>query len=217
MVTPGQSVKQAVPGSGLYAITDTGLPGDTPVERAVEQAILGGARMIQYREKHRRGAGQEATATRLAAVCRHHGIPLIINDDIDLAARCGASGVHLGRDDSPLQAARELLGDEAIIGISCYDSLSRATEAAAAGADYVAFGRFYPSRSKPQAVPADPSLLTRARAELEVPVVAIGGITPANGAALLAAGAGLLAAIEGVFGQPDIKAAARGYADLFES
>lgn len=209
-------MRQAVPGYGLYAITDTGLSGDLAVEDAVKQAILGGARMIQYREKHLRGAELEATAARLAILCRRHGVPLIINDDIGLAARCGASGVHLGRDDSPPQAAREQLGDEAIIGVSCYDSLARATGAVAAGADYVAFGRFYPSRSKPQAVPADPSLLTRARAELEVPVVAIGGITPANGAALLAAGANLLAAIEGVFGQPDIEAAARGYADLFE-
>ena len=209
-------MKQAAPDSGLYAITDTGLLDNMAVDDAVEKAILGGARMIQYREKNLRGAALEAAAARLATLCRHHGVPLIINDDIDLAVRCGASGVHLGREDSPLPAAREQLGDEAIIGISCYDSLARASEAVAAGADYVAFGRFYPSRSKPQAVPADPSLLTRARASLDVPVVAIGGITPANGAALLAAGAGLLAAIEGVFGQPDIVAAARAYADLFE-
>ncbi len=143
------------------------------------------------------------------------GIPLIVNDDVELAAAVGAAGVHLGRDDAALQAARTRLGAEAIIGISCYNDLQRARQAAQAGADYVAFGRFYPSHSKPQAVLAEPALLSQATTELALPVVAIGGITPANGRALLAAGASMLAAIHGVFGQPDITAAARRYADLF--
>lgn len=201
---------------GLYAITDSQLLGDLPLETAVEQAIRGGAHAIQYRDKHSGPAVRETTARQLARVCEHHAIPLIINDDVGLAERCGAAGVHLGRADSPLLAARQRLGPEAIIGVSCYNSLARAETAVASGADYVAFGRFFPSTSKPHAVPADPALLSQAREQLEVPLVAIGGITPDNGAILVDAGADLLAAIEGVFGQPDIEAAAREYAKLFE-
>ena len=201
---------------GLYAITDSDLTGDIPLETAVEQAIRGGARVIQYRDKQTDRSMRVSTAMRLANVCRSHGIPLIINDDVDLAARCHAAGVHLGRADSPMLAARQRLGPDAIIGISCYNSLERAQVAAAGGANYVAFGRFFPSQSKPDAVSADPALLSQARELLEVPLVAIGGITPDNGAALLDAGADLLAAIEGVFGQPDIEAAARQYAELFK-
>jgi thiamine-phosphate pyrophosphorylase len=201
---------------GLYAITDSHLTGEVPIETAVEQAIRGGARVIQYRDKQAERGTRETTARRLAGLCRSHGIPLIINDDIGLAARSGASGVHLGRSDSPLLEARKQLGPAAIIGISCYNNLDRARAAVAGGADYVAFGRFFPSASKPDAVPAAPGLLIRARDLLEVPLVAIGGITPDNGAALLEAGADLLAAIEGVFGQPDIEAAARRYAALFQ-
>jgi thiamine-phosphate pyrophosphorylase len=209
-------VTHALPQQGLYAITDSGLTGAVPLETAVEQAIRGGARAIQYRDKQADRHALETTARRLAGLCRSHGIPLIINDDIDLAARCGAAGVHLGRSDSALPEARRRLGPDAIIGISCYNDLERAQAAVAGGADYVAFGRFFPSRSKPDAVSAEPGLLSEARARLDVPLVAIGGITPDNGATLLAAGADLLAAIEGVFGQPDIEAAARRYTALFQ-
>ncbi|MGB5260522.1 MAG: thiamine phosphate synthase [Gammaproteobacteria bacterium] len=206
---------QALLQQGLYAITDSTLTGTIPLEAAVEQAIRGGARVIQYRDKQSDRSTRETTARRLAGLCSSHHIPLIINDDVGLAARCGAAGVHLGRTDSSLLEARRQLGPDAIIGISCYNNLERAQAAVAGGADYVAFGRFFPSRSKPDAVSADPDLLSEARDLLEVPLVAIGGITPDNGAALLAAGADLLAAIEGVFGQPDIEAAARRYATLF--
>ena len=200
---------------GLYAITDSGLLRGVSLETAVEQAIRGGARVIQYREKQLSGAETAEMACSLASLCRRHGVPLIINDDVELAAGSGASGVHLGGGDCPPDAAREQLGNDAIIGISCYDSLERARTAIAGGADYVAFGRFFPSHSKPEAVSADIPLLTRARHAFDVPLVAIGGITPANGADLLRAGADLLAVIHGVFGQDDIEAAARRYADLF--
>ena len=200
---------------GLYAITDSRLIGDIPLLEAVEQAIRGGAQVIQYRDKDSEPGVRETTARQLARVCERHAIPLIINDDVGLAERSGASGVHLGRADSPLLEARQRLGPEAIIGVSCYNSLARAETAVASGADYVAFGRFFTSTSKPHAVPADPALLKNAREKLDVPLVAIGGITPENGATLLEAGADLLAAIEGVFGQSDIEAAARRYAGLF--
>ncbi len=200
---------------GLYAITDSGLLRGVSLETAVEQALRGGARVIQYREKQLSGPDSEATANNLAELCRRHAVPLIINDDVELAARSGADGVHLGVSDCPLRAARARLGAGAIIGVSCYDSMERARAAVADGADYIAFGRFFPSRSKPDAVAANIPLLTRARHAFDVPLVAIGGITPVNGPDLLRAGADLLAVIHGVFGQDDIEAAARSYAELF--
>jgi thiamine-phosphate pyrophosphorylase len=182
----------------------------------VEQALLGGASVIQYREKSRSAARRLAEATALLRLCRDHGALLIINDDLNLAARIGADGVHLGADDSSPADARDLLGEEALIGVSCYNRLELAREATAAGADYIAFGRFFPSRIKPDAVQADPELLTAARADLQLPLVAIGGITPENGASLVAAGADMLAVIHGVFGQTDIQAACRRFTGLFE-
>ena len=201
---------------GLYAITDSALIPAGELTRRVSLAIAGGAAMIQYRDKGPAASAGIDEVVSLAALCRRQGIPLIVNDDVELAATVGAAGVHLGRDDASPHAARVRLGAEAIIGVSCYNDLQRARQAVQAGADYIAFGRFYPSRSKPEAVPADPGLLTRATTELAIPTVAIGGITPANGPTLVAAGASLLAAIHGVFGQPDIEAAAQQYAILFQ-
>jgi len=200
---------------GLYAITDDQLIPPGELARRASLAIAGGATVIQYRSKHPAPAAIDEV-TSLAMTCRKSGVPLIINDDVELAAATGADGVHLGRDDAELQAAREHLGENVIIGISCYNDLQRAREAVRAGADYIAFGRFYPSQSKPQATAADPAVLQRARAELAVPIVAIGGITPFNGGALIEAGASLLAAIHGVFAARDIESAARRYAMLFE-
>ncbi len=201
---------------GLYAITDDCSCTQTELVQRVGQAILGGARLIQYREKQARDTERRARATALLALCRQHNVALIINDDVELAGAIEAHGVHLGADDTAIAAARQRLGAHIIIGASCYNRLDRAHAAVADGADYVAFGRFFASHSKPQAVPARLDLLTHARRELPVPVAAIGGITPANGAALITAGANLLAVIHGVFGQPDIQAAAQAYAGLFE-
>ena len=172
--------------------------------------------MIQYREKHlpREERGREARA--LAMLCHERDVPLIINDDIELAAVCGAAGVHLGQDDAPVSRARRRLGQRAIIGVSCYNRMERARTAAGTDASYVAFGRFFPSKTKPGALQAQPALLKQARREISLPIVAIGGITPANGAELVHAGADLLAVIHGVFGQTDIRAAARRYAALFD-
>lgn len=201
---------------GLYAIT----AGDTVTAiglvEQVAQAIAGGARLIQYRDKSGDPIKRLAEAGALNELCRAQGVPLLINDDLALAAGVGAAGVHLGRDDAPLAEARARLGADAIIGVSCYDDFALAAAAAAAGADYVAFGSFFPSPTKPAAVPADPALLRRARRELAVPAVAIGGITPENGGALIEAGAALLAVVSGVFGAADIRAAARRYATLFD-
>jgi len=196
---------------GLYAITDG--PRDDLVE-ACAAAIEGGAVLLQYRDKTRDDTRRLAEARALAALCERHRIALIINDDIELAAASGAAGVHLGENDADIAAARERLGAHAIIGASCYDSLERARELAAAGADYLAFGAFHPSPTKPNARKATPALLRGAKA-LGVPLVAIGGITPANGAPLIEAGANYLAAISSVFGAADVRAAAHEFAALF--
>ena len=202
---------------GLYAITDAHLIPPGELSDRVAAAIRGGAAVIQYRDKSSDHNDRQQQATALALLCREHGIPLIINDDVALAAAVGADGVHLGHSDGSVQDAREKLGDKAIIGVSCYNAFERAVEAVSEGADYVAFGRFFPSQSKPDAIAAAPELLGRARQCLRVPVVAIGGITPENGQPLITAGAHLLAAIHGVFGQADTETAARRYARLFSS
>jgi thiamine-phosphate pyrophosphorylase len=202
--------------NGLYAITDTQLIPAGQLTGCVAQAIAGGASVIQYRNKQTADPARRQEAAALTTLCRQHHIPLIINDDAELAAAVGASGVHLGQSDAPIRQARQQLGPRAIIGVSCYNDLERAIAAVAAGADYVAFGRFFPSHSKPDAHQADTRVLNQARQQLDRPIVAIGGITPDHGQALLAAGANLLAVIHGVFGQPDIQTAAARYAELFQ-
>jgi thiamine-phosphate pyrophosphorylase len=196
---------------GLYTITD----GPRPDFRAaVEAALAGGTSVLQYRDKTRDHARRLSEARWLAEVCAARGVPMIVNDDIRLAAECGASGVHLGADDSALALARERLGTQAIIGISCYDSIERARLAAAEGADYVAFGAFFSSPTKPSARSASIGLL-HLSADLGVPRVAIGGITPDNARLLIEAGADCVAVISAVFGSTDIRANAERFSALF--
>ena len=204
---------------GLYAVTSADLCADPArLLAAVAAALRGGTAVLQLRDKHSAPAARRANAHALAALCRDHGARLIINDDVALALDCGADGVHLGAADPPLAQARAALGPRAILGATCGPSLERARVAVAAGADYVAFGRFFASRTKPDAPAAPLELLQQARREIRVPVCAIGGVTPANAGALSAAGADLVAAVEGVFGDPApaaVAAAARAYARLF--
>lgn len=201
--------------AGLYAIADSAYLAPERFGAAVEEAIAGGARIIQYRDKHNSAAERARIAADLVTRCQRHGVPLIVNDDPALARQVRAHGVHLGRDDADVASVRRLLGAQALIGVSCYNDLARAQLAERGGADYVAFGSFYPSPTKPHATRADLELLGAARGVLRLPIVAIGGIAPENGAALIAAGADALAVIEGVFGQPDIPAAATRFARLF--
>jgi len=202
---------------GLYAITpaDASRPGE--LLPRVAAALQGGARILQYRDKGPDRARRRANAEALKKQCQIYGALLIINDDVELAGEVGADGVHIGRDDGDIGHARRKLGHEAIIGISCYNQLPLAIQAQAAGADYVAFGRFFPSLTKPQAVQAHPELLSEARRALRVPVVAIGGITPENGASLIQAGADMLAVVNAVFGQQDIEAGCRRFLPLFDN
>jgi thiamine-phosphate pyrophosphorylase len=185
------------PSRGLYAITETTNKSIAQVVSDVEAALKGGAVVVQYRDKHPLNARQ--MATELLSLCHTYHAPLLINDDIALALAVGADGVHLGRDDGDIESARRQLGSEAIIGVSCYNDIERAKTAIAAGADYVAFGRFFPSGSKPLAAPAEIATLNQAQRELKDPIVAIGGILPQNGGQLLDAGADLLAVIGGLF------------------
>jgi thiamine-phosphate pyrophosphorylase len=198
-------------GRGLYVITDGPRPDLVEV---VAKALAGGARLVQYRDKSADDTRRLSEASALQALCTAHGVPMIINDDVALALAAGASGVHLGEDDGDLAAARAVLGPDAIIGVSCYDSLERARELAAAGADYLAFGAFFPSPTKPHARRASFELLRQAAA-LGLPRVAIGGITPDNGQPLIDAGADYLAVISAVFGDPDVQGAAARFAQLF--
>lgn len=200
---------------GLYAITPDSSHSPASLAAQVALAIDGGARLIQYRDKGANDRERHARGLALLTVCRQADVPLIINDDLELAVALGADGVHLGRDDADPRAARARLGATAIIGVSCYNDLRLAETAERTGASYVAFGSFFPSVTKPHAVRADVGLLTEASRRLHIPPVAIGGITPENGAPLIAAGARLLAVVTGVFDQPDIAAAARAYTNLF--
>lgn len=201
---------------GLYAITDNSLtPSDTLV-RSVEAALKGGAVLVQYRDKQGSAAERFHEASDLVALCREFEVPLLINDDPDLAQRVGAAGVHLGQGDQPLATAREALGQDAIIGITCHDQIALAQQAQKHGADYLAFGRFYSSATKPGAPSASPSVLGEARL-LGLPVTAIGGITLDNAEPLIKAGADLLAVVGGLFGgsPTDIENRARAFTRLF--
>lgn len=195
--------------AGLYVLTDERLGEDLP--EAVAAALAGGARLVQYRDKGTDAERRESEARMLRELTRRHGAVFIVNDDPALAARVEADGVHLGRDDPGIAAARRLLGDGAIIGVSCYDSLELARGAADAGADYVAFGSVYPSPTKPDAVRAPLELFATAKRALAVPICAIGGITSGNAGPVLAAGADMLAVISSVFSAPDITRAAEAF------
>jgi len=200
---------------GLYVLTPD--ESDTArLLRMTEAILAGGCRWLQYRNKTASPCHREEQAGALRRLTRARGARLIINDDIDLALTVAADGVHLGEADGDLAAARARLGPDRILGASCYRGLERARRAVAAGADYVAFGSFHPSPTKPDAARADPDLLRQAR-DLGVPLCAIGGITLANAPALLAAGADLLAVISAVYDAPDPGAASRAFLQLFET
>ena len=203
-----------MPISGLYAVTPQCADTATLLDK-VRLALAGGAQLVQYRDKSDDVALRHEQASELLALCREFGAALIVNDDLRLASLVDADGVHLGRDDSSLREARLILGPGKIVGVSCYNDLQLAIAAQQGGADYVAFGSFFASPTKPAAVPAPLELLRLAHHELSVPLVAIGGITLDNAGLLVAAGADALAVISAVFDSPDIRAAAASFSELF--
>jgi thiamine-phosphate pyrophosphorylase len=201
---------------GLYALTPDTANTDVLLAQ-VEQALLGGAQLLQYRNKSTDTVLRHQQAEALLRICRRHNVPFIINDDVALACKIDADGVHLGRDDGDVRIARATLGPAKLLGASCYRDVGLAVLAHEQGADHVAFGSFFASSTKPGAVRASPGILSEARARLGIPVVAIGGITAANAGELIRAGATAVAVITALFDAADIAASAREFGRLFQS
>ncbi|NII12271.1 thiamine phosphate synthase [Oleiagrimonas sp. C23AA] len=196
---------------GLYAITNG--PRPDLLER-VDAVLTGGAKLLQYRDTTQEHTRRAAEAKAIGELCRRHQVPFLIERDITLARRVQADGVHLGPDDDSVSYARQTLGPEALIGAACVDDFERACRAVGEGVDYISFGVFFPSPTVPHAKPVSPDLLGRA-ATLDVMRVAIGGITPDNGAPLVAAGADMLASISTLFDAEDPRATAHRFSQLF--
>jgi thiamine-phosphate pyrophosphorylase len=198
---------------GLYAVT----PDEADTARLtalVEMALEGGARLLQYRNKQAGSELRLAQASRLKDICGRHRVPLIVNDHLQLAQEIDADGVHLGRDDGDLARARALFPGK-ILGVSCYNEIGRAIAAQQAGADYVAFGKFFDSTTKPGDTRATLDLVADAKRRIHVPVVAIGGITLDRTPPLIASGISAVAVVSAVFSSPDVRAAARQFSALF--
>jgi len=199
---------------GLYAIT----PSDNLLPRLsalVASALAGGVKFVQYRNKFAPAAMKRAQAAELLRICRAADARLIVNDDLHLALEIGADGVHLGRDDGEIERARRELGPGRLLGVSCYDDVARADAAAAAGADYIAFGSVFASATKPEATRASLDLLVATKRRLKLPIAAIGGITINNVGQVIEAGADMVAVITDLFDAMNIQERAAAYQRLF--
>lgn len=201
---------------GLYAITDETLIPESAFIATIEQALSGGTAIIQYRDKSDNETKRLQQATALRSLCTEYRAGLIINDDIRLAKTVAADGVHLGENDASIEQARLELGNEAVIGVSCYNQLERAHQAQMAGADYVAFGAMFSSPTKPHARSASCELISEAKSRLNIAVCAIGGINRSNVSRVIAAGADMTALISGLFTEADIRSTAERISQLFD-
>ena len=199
---------------GLYLVTPDWDDTDRLLD-ATRRALEGGVALVQYRNKTASATLRAEQAGALLALCRRHARPLVINDHLDLCLSLDADGVHVGGLDAPVAQVRAALGPERIVGASCYGQFGLAVAAQSAGASYVAFGGFYPSRVKVYEVSTPPDIVARAKAALQVPVVVIGGMTVENARPLVERGADLVAAISSVYGAEDPYEAARTFAGLF--
>jgi len=200
---------------GLYAIADTGTVDDSELFEKVRMVLAGGCRVLQYRDKSGNEEKRLWQAGELRKMCRRADAVFIINDDAELAMQVNADGVHCGREDATVSETRDSY-PKLMIGASCYNSLSRAVQAANAGADYIAFGSFFLSGTKPQAISADLAVLQQAKQRLEQPLVAIGGIVAENAEILISSGASAVAVISGVFLTPDPLLSSRKITALFD-
>ncbi|MDB5838764.1 MAG: thiamine phosphate synthase [Herminiimonas sp.] len=201
---------------GLYIVT----PDWDDTQQLVditEQALRGGAMLVQYRHKTAGEALRREQAGRLLELCRRYGRPLVINDFVALCNELGADGVHVGGTDASVAQVREALGPAKIVGASCYGSLQLACDAYQAGASYVAFGGFYPSRVKKYPVTTPREIIQQAKEQQPLPAVVIGGMTHDNALVLVESGADMVAAISSVYTAADPEAAARGFARMFSS
>lgn len=196
---------------GLYAIADSSILSDEEFLEKVEIVLKNGAAILQYRDK----SGIFKHAVEIKKLCNQYNIPLIINDNLQLAKQLDADGVHLGKDDDDLKSAREFLGNEKIIGISCYNNLDRALEMQNMGATYIAFGAFFSSNTKPLAVKADLELLRNAKRKLSIPIVCIGGIALENAEQLISNGADYIAVIQGLFKANDLAKTTQQFSKKF--
>jgi thiamine-phosphate pyrophosphorylase len=201
---------------GLYGITDSSLqPSTTSLLSAVEAALDGGMTILQYREKKLPDSEQIQQALALKRLCDAYQALFIINDNVSLALEVEADGVHLGKFDCDIQLARSQLGSDRIIGASCYNQIELALEAQNKGFDYVAFGRFFPSLTKTDAIAADPQMLQQASQQLSIPLCAIGGINLDNANIVIEQGAEMIAVIHDLFSVPNIKQRAHDFSALF--
>ncbi|WP_257263896.1 thiamine phosphate synthase [Endozoicomonas sp. ONNA2] len=201
---------------GLYGITDSQLqPDDRVLIETVGQALVGGMKILQYRDKSLDSDKRLRQAGALKVLCHQYQALLIINDDVELALDVEADGVHLGQQDDSIADARARLGDYAIIGSSCGNSLEMARAAVEQGTDYIAFGKFFHSRTKPDAKNAELAILAQAQDRFDLPIVAIGGITTDNAAEVIAAGADMVAVVNNLFAAQNIRNQARNFMALF--
>ena len=199
---------------GLYAVTPD-MADTARLQGLVQAALEGGARLVQYRNKEAAPSLRLEQARALGRVCRRFGVPLIVNDHLELALAADADGVHLGGEDGDVTAARKRLPGK-LLGVSCYNELARAIAAQHDGADYVAFGRFFDSVTKPGTIRASLDLVAEARTSVRLPIVAIGGISDEHVPALIAGGVDAVAVVSALFSSPDVRAAARRFAAIFE-
>jgi len=205
----------ALPDHGLYVITGCAGLSCAELLDKTEQILASGAAMLQYRNKNAEASVKRLQAARLLKLCRKYHVPFIINDDHELALMVNADGIHIGRDDISCEEARKALGPGRIIGVSCYNELDRAIAAEETGANYIAFGSFFSSRTKPHAVQAGTELLSMARSRLHVPIAAIGGITPENAGGIIDAGADFVAASSALYDANDPAVITRQFVRLF--
>jgi thiamine-phosphate pyrophosphorylase len=203
------------PVSGLYAVTPE-LTDSIALVGKVDAALRGGARVIQYRNKSIEDSLRRSQAGEIARLCRIWNALFIVNDSVELAREVDADGVHLGKEDGDVIVARAVLGPGKLVGVSCYNEMARARAAVSQGADYVAFGSFFSSATKPLALRAGKELLRIAASEIALPIVAIGGISEDNAAGLIAAGADAVAVVSALFDALDVEAQARRFVRLFQ-
>jgi thiamine-phosphate pyrophosphorylase len=199
---------------GLYVVTPDTLNTELLCEQ-VKQALQGGASLVQYRNKAADASLRLRQATALLALCRSFDVPLIINDHLDLCAQIDADGLHIGATDCDLGAARRLLGKDKILGASCYNHLYLTIQAEHAGASYAAFGACFSSDTKPNAVNAPLNIFAEAKQKVQIPLVAIGGITLENAPQVIQAGASAIAVVGALFGADDIEVASLQFSSLF--
>ena len=200
---------------GLYAITPDSADLNTLIQKT-KSAIEGGAFMVQYRSKIQDRDVKMHQIAAILRLCREYEIPCIVNDDVEMCRVLEADGVHLGEKDDNIAEVRHILGEDAIIGSSCYDQLDRAKSAQKEGASYVAFGAMFPTSTKPNAPRATLALLKEAKREIQIPIVAIGGITVNNAHDVIKTGIDAIAVITSLYEAKSIKETAETFAKMFQ-